>query len=246
MAQGQRLLQTGTRLVAYGAHPDDLEYYVGGSLYRYAHRGGQVTAVIATSGELGGVAATRRTEQYAAARILEYDQVIFWDFPDRGLRTAAALGTRVAEILDQLQPDVVVMFDAEQPRLPYIHPDHQAVGRTVMTICKRLPRSPAVYLFLTRHPTAVVDVSAVWPMKRRTLQTYRSQHSGQQLPGFVRPLWRWSGRQTGFPVPPRMVSARRKRPSVREEIANLTTTPSGQESPPEDGIPNRGGQHCPM
>lgn len=201
--QGNHLLQTGTRLVAFGAHPDDLEYYVGGSLYRYAQRGGQVTAVIATSGELGGPAAARRQEQYDAARILEYPHVMMWDFPDRGLRTTEALVARVAEVLSELQPDVVVTFDAEWPRLPYIHPDHQTIGHTVLTACQWLPQRPDVYLFLTRRPTALVDVSSVWPVQQRALQAYQSQRSGRQLPWLVRPLWRWSGKPSEFPIPPR-------------------------------------------
>ncbi len=47
--------------------------------------------------------------------------------------------------MNQFQSDVVVTFDAELPRLPYAHPDHQAIGRTVMTVVPT-SASPAIAL----------------------------------------------------------------------------------------------------
>jgi len=64
-------------ILAFGAHPDDIEYGCGGMLAKYAQRGHAVYLFIASDGALGGDAEVRRREQKDAARILGVREV-FW------------------------------------------------------------------------------------------------------------------------------------------------------------------------
>lgn len=87
------------RVLAVAAHPDDLEYFCGGTLGRLAREGARVTAVLATRGELGGDPVRRRSEQEAAAAILGYSRLYLLDFPDGGVRSAdPRLRAKLAEM----------------------------------------------------------------------------------------------------------------------------------------------------
>ena len=59
------------RILAIGAHPDDLEYGCGGALLRHVQRGDQVHLAIVTDGSQGGDPELRRQEQREAARTQE-------------------------------------------------------------------------------------------------------------------------------------------------------------------------------
>ena len=59
-------------LCAFGAHPDDVELYAGGTLAKSVAQGKRVAIVDLTQGELGtrGTAATRAAESSIAQEIL--------------------------------------------------------------------------------------------------------------------------------------------------------------------------------
>jgi len=62
----------GFDLVAFGAHPDDVELFAGGTIAKSVAQGMRVAIVDLTRGELGtrGTAETRATEAAAARAIL--------------------------------------------------------------------------------------------------------------------------------------------------------------------------------
>jgi LmbE family N-acetylglucosaminyl deacetylase len=201
-AELSAIIAQSSRIAAFAAHPDDLEYYAGGTLALCAANGADICAVIATDGELGGVSADiRRTEQREAAAILGYRRVIFLGFPDRGLRTrSAALVETVAAILDDIRPDTVLTFDNETPKGPYIHSDHQAIASAVWASCTQSANPLRLLLFNSRRPNMAVDVRPVMKRKIFALRAHQTQMEGAQLPRLLRPVWRWSGRRTGFPL----------------------------------------------
>lgn len=187
LAAGQALVASARRVAAVVAHPDDADWYVGGTLALLVRRGAAVTVIVATDGERGprrGVAddarplgEIRRQEQLAAAGVIGY-RVVFLGLPDRGLRRLADLPQRLADALAPLRPDTILTFDARYPRLPYVHPDHQAVGRAVAHLVRAgdpAVGGASVYLFHTRRPDTGVAVSEAVAAKLRALAAHRSQ-----------------------------------------------------------------------
>src|SRR5690606_35523894 len=75
------------KLLAIGAHPDDLEIYLFGTLAAAQARGAELVLAIATDGSRGGtldpaaLRAMRRKEAVAAAGVLGLEPR-FLDFPD--------------------------------------------------------------------------------------------------------------------------------------------------------------------
>lgn len=183
------------RPLAVAAHPDDLEYFCGGTLCRLARAGAQVTAVIATRGEAGGDPARRTAEQAEAAARLGYSDLRVWDFADGHLRSDdPALRGRLAEMLEQARPDLLLTFDPVYPFPVYRHPDHLAVANAALAVWD----GPAL-LFHTRRPDAAVEVTEVFTAKVAAFVAHRSQ-----LPR------RGTARLAGFHLKRRNAAGRRR------------------------------------
>ena len=136
MSQG-----AGLRLLCATAHPDDECLGLGGTIARYAAEGVEVALVVGTRGERGRfgdgsephpgperMGEIREGELRAAADVLGVRHVRFLGYLDGELDRADPREAvcRVAGIIRELRPHVVVTFD---PYGGYGHPDHIAVSQ---------------------------------------------------------------------------------------------------------------------
>ena len=65
------------RILALGAHPDDIEAGCCGTLIKYAENGHRIFLMVMTQGGQGGAIGVRTREQARAARLLQAEKV-FW------------------------------------------------------------------------------------------------------------------------------------------------------------------------
>jgi hypothetical protein len=70
------------KILAIGAHPDDLEYGCAGTLIKHAQRGDDVFMMIITDGAAGGDPEVRSAEQLEAAKIVGARDVFFGGYQD--------------------------------------------------------------------------------------------------------------------------------------------------------------------
>lgn len=202
LSAGNALLRDKT-VLAVVAHPDDLEWYIGGTLRRLADNGANVQVIVASSGEKGpnriGAAdlpATRRQEQLNAAKINGYTKVHFLNLPDRGVAADPNFLPKVQAIYNEVRPQAVFVFDPQFPSLPYLHVDHQGSAREFLGFWNTLGAGrPPVYLFQTRRPDVAVDISAVIDTKVRAMAQHLSQGGGGG--GRMRGFFRGSGQLVG-------------------------------------------------
>ena len=124
------------RALAVGAHPDDIEFGCGATLAKWSEAGCQASLLVCTDGSKGtwdanaDIAALvdrRQREQSEAARRLgATGEVRFLGEVDGELEVTMALRSRMARIIRELRPDVVLGHDPfKRWRL---HPDHRAAG----------------------------------------------------------------------------------------------------------------------
>ena len=92
------------RILAIGAHPDDIEFGCGGTLIKYARQGHEVFLLVITDGSSGGDAVTRRDEQEASARILRASKVFWGEYPDTAISLDRVLIQGVERIIQEVQP----------------------------------------------------------------------------------------------------------------------------------------------
>src|SRR6185295_16342645 len=127
------------RVLAVGAHPDDIEFGCGATLAKWADAGAEVHLFVCTDGskgtwdataDLATLAATREEEQLLAAKVLGIAGLRFLRRVDGELTNDEAARSALALAIRDLTPDVVLTHD---PWLPYrLHPDHQAAGHPVV------------------------------------------------------------------------------------------------------------------
>jgi LmbE family N-acetylglucosaminyl deacetylase len=127
------------RVLAIGAHPDDIEFGAAATLAKWAAAGAQVHMLVVTDGSKGTwdrtadtatLVATRRVEQGAAAGVIGAAGVHFGSAVDGELAVDPALEAAVCEVLRRVRPDVVLAHDPW--RRHRIHPDHARAGEVAV------------------------------------------------------------------------------------------------------------------
>src|SRR5262245_57877461 len=104
------------RVLAVGAHPDDAEYYAGGTLAHFADAGVHVSVLTCTSGGRGGrdvanAVTIRAAEQLRAASHIPFHEHFNLGRQDGELVNDDALRERIVHALRRVRPDVVVTHD---------------------------------------------------------------------------------------------------------------------------------------
>lgn len=122
------------------AHPDDAEFYCGGTIARWAQEGHRVIYCILTSGNRGtksldadleDLKRTRQAEQRQAADLLGVESVIFCDYEDGFLQANAETRKMVVRVIRQMKPEVMVSLDPTlffSEREGVNHCGHRACG----------------------------------------------------------------------------------------------------------------------
>ncbi len=182
------------KVLAVGAHPDDLEMSCGGTLARFVQRGDIVTMAHLARGDAGTfhhtsdeIAAIRDSEARKAAMVIGAEYLAL-KIPD-GRVNAADEGQRSAtvELIRIAQPDVVITHAVND----YMS-DHNETGKLVFDagFTASLPNYrtatqahqvvPMFYRMETYAgvnfvPTEYVDISEMLEIKREALSAHASQ-----------------------------------------------------------------------
>lgn len=193
LRRGEALIQNTKRALVIAAHPDDVEWYIAGTLKRLTEQGAKVYVVIATDGEKGpnkvnspNLASTRRMEQEEAGAVIGYEEIFFFGLPDReSAKDKARLREMIDKVWQQVNPEIVFTFDPRYWQLPYLHPDHEGTGGVVHDYWRSLPADrPALYFFHSRRPNTAINVEPVLEAKRQALMAHQSQGISERTAQF--------------------------------------------------------------
>ncbi len=181
------------RVLVLGAHPDDAEWFCGGTLARFAKEGHAVVIAHVSNGNKGSFRYTseelgkiRRRESIAAAKVVGATSLTC-DLPDGEVVVNVEHERRITEIIRQARPDVMIATDPND-----YHGDHRAVGEmaahcTYMATCPLyktaspfLENLPVLYYCDTLSsvnfaPTEFVDITDFIDTKIRMMMAHKSQ-----------------------------------------------------------------------
>ena len=115
-------------LLAFGAHPDDIEFGCGGVIARETRAGRKAHFVICSRGEAGthGTPKQRTAEAKKAAALLGATIEFLELDGDAHLEIRAAHAIKLAEIIRQIRPGIVLAPSLVENQ----HPDHWRLGKT--------------------------------------------------------------------------------------------------------------------
>lgn len=193
--------QAGTALVVV-AHPDDVEFNMGGTVALWVEQGWRVVYVIVTKGDKGSadpamtspdLAVLREAEQREAAAYLGAAGVEFLGYEDSALEPTLALRRDIARQIRHHRPQRLLVTDPGELFLPFYiqHPDHLAAAQAALaaTYAARdrltMPELLAeglephgvgeVWIYSGRSPNTFVDIAPAIEKKKQALRLHRSQ-----------------------------------------------------------------------
>jgi LmbE family N-acetylglucosaminyl deacetylase len=210
------------RVLAIGAHPDDLEILCGGTLVRYVQEGHEVVMCNATLGNRGSyvhtseeIARIRGEEARRAAEVAGAEHMTL-GFSDSEINAADPEQRRaVVDLVRGARPDLIITHFPDD----YMS-DHNEISKLVFdcSFHATLPLletgkpyhpqvTPIYYMDALMgigfQPTEYVDVSAVIDTKARMLEQHESQvtwlrdHDGIDVVEQMKTVTRFRGQQCG-------------------------------------------------
>ena len=177
---------TQVDILAFAAHPDDIELACSGTLIKHIDNGMRVAIVDLTAGELGtrGTRETRAQEANVAGVIMGITERVNLDLGDGFFDLSEENKRRIIEQIRHFQPKIV-LCNAITDR----HPDHGRAAKLVSEACfySGLPkiqtslfgqsqvahRPSVVYHYIQDHyikPDFVIDITACAERKMEAIQ----------------------------------------------------------------------------
>ncbi|WP_055110100.1 bacillithiol biosynthesis deacetylase BshB1 [Paenibacillus ihumii] len=181
-------------ILVIGAHADDAEIGMSGTIAKQAAAGYKVGIIDLTEAELSsnGNVELRKEEAAAASQVLGLSYRSNLGLPDRGLAATPDNVAVVTAAIRSCSPGIVFA-----PYWEDRHPDHIAASKLVeeavfnAKLRRYMPEIPSIpapdlyFYFINdwRTPDLLVDVTGFYPLKEQALACYRSQFGQAAAPG---------------------------------------------------------------
>ena len=209
------------RILAIGAHPDDVEIYCGGTLAKFRERKDSVVMAYVCQGDKGGISTgkiklseIRKKEAEEAARIIGAKSISL-NFKDSEIFSTMEIRKAVIDLIRMTKPELIITHS------PFdYHSDHRITGQVVTDATyiassqgfktKNPPLSyiPVVYYMdtfagINFQPTEYVDISEFIEKKIEMIKCHKSQQYHLEKRGkidiieMVRDMAKFRGWQSG-------------------------------------------------
>jgi LmbE family N-acetylglucosaminyl deacetylase len=193
------------RALVVVAHPDDVDFWAGGTVACWTSAGISVTYCVLSDGDSGGfdpqvprsaIPGIRRAEQEAAAAALGVSDVRFLGYPDGCIEPSYTLRRDITRLIRQLRPERILTWSPEWSwrRFHRNHPDHRATGEAALSAIFPDARNPfahpeldeeglkpwevrEVWLIGSPNPNHYVDVTDTFDRKIAAVRAHESQTS---------------------------------------------------------------------
>jgi len=169
------------KILAIGAHPDDIEVGCSGTLAKYIQAGHDIYLLVMTDGHRGGSRALRKKEQRKSAKILNPRQLIWGGCEDTLLSLSMnRMIQDIEAVLKKVNPDFIfVQYDDDT------HQDHRSLAKATIS-ATRYVRNVLFYEGPTTQnfsPTVFVDIKETIDTKFATLLAHQSQVQKTNIEG---------------------------------------------------------------
>ena len=210
----------GTKILAIGGHPDDMEQFAGGTLILLKKAGCDVTIAALTAGECGSktvsgpqIKATRLKEATNAAKLIGA-KYINLDIPDGSLDYNLESAQKVAGLIRDVNPDVIITHPVDDYMTDHFHAGRLVLWAVPEAGHPNFPtasKSPAItqqpYVYHTDPQgltdargqivkvNTIVDISDVIEEKLKAFAAHKSQMgflAHRNKPNAVEKTRRWA------------------------------------------------------
>jgi LmbE family N-acetylglucosaminyl deacetylase len=160
------------KVLAIGAHPDDIELGCGAALSAHRAAGDEVALLVMTTGEQGPQAARSRVEEQEEATALLGASLFWGGFDDGEVPTGRAAVRAIEEVICEFGASLVYTHSPRDT-----HQDHRATGYASLAAARRCSRvlmyeSPSSLAFT---PTVYIDAGEYMEAKLLLVRAHISQ-----------------------------------------------------------------------
>jgi LmbE family N-acetylglucosaminyl deacetylase len=171
------------RALAVVGHPDDAEFWAGGTVALWTDAGIDVSYCVLTNGDAGGfdpsvprseIPAIRQAEQRAAADVLGVRDVRFFSLQEDALVPTAGLRRELVRLIRELRPERVLTWSPEWNwhRFRSSHPNHRATGEITLAAVYPDAGNPFAHRALQGEGLDAWQVSEIWLLNSREPNHY--------------------------------------------------------------------------
>lgn len=199
----EEIISQYQRAMVIAAHPDDPEFFCGGTVARLTRQGITVHYLLLTSGDKGSddrslsneeLAALRAVEQEKAARHLGVSKVTLLRYPDGFLEYSYEVLRDVVRAIREFKPDIILTTDPDRLYSSWgvSHRDHRTAGLIVLDAVFPAARNHRYFpelleeglephrvreIWISRGDDAdlEVDVTDVFELRLEALLNHRTQ-----------------------------------------------------------------------
>ena len=173
------------KIIAVGAHPDDIELACGGTLAYAVNQGHDVTMIVVTGNSSldhhGNSIRTdleAKSEQLNAAKKLGVSQIEILGFEDMDVPYSKELVSRLDKIINDINPDITFthfVFDTHQDHIRTAQSTLSA-ARKQNTILLYEPINPSGRGYMPFRAQVYFDISSTIDNKISSLKEHKSQY----------------------------------------------------------------------
>ena len=221
--------ETPQRVLVVTPHPDDADFWCGGTVAKWIADGATVRYVLCTDGGKGttdpdvssaDLSKMREQEQAEAVDSLGVQELVLLHHPDGGLEDNDEFRKELVRQIRQAQPDVLLCPEPYRKNLAW-HRDHRITGQVALDAvfpCARdhlhfeelwrdeglEPHKTATILFWgTEQADTIIDISGTFDAKMRAVRAHKSQVNGrtnQEIEDFVKNHAREAAGDSGLQI----------------------------------------------
>ncbi len=193
------------KLLAIGAHPDDVEFGCAPLLIKEVQKGNQVKILVLSLGEAGsaGTPEGRKQESVEAAKIIGAEIEFLNLGGDCNITHTPENGFMIAQKIREYQPNIILAPDTNENQ----HPDHAAAGKIARDAArfarygglKQIKDLPvhqidslyfyAITQFFGSQPDILIDVTNVQPVWEKAMAAHQSQMKSKK---YLEMILSWS------------------------------------------------------
>jgi len=175
------------RILAIGAHPDDVELGCGGALALFKKKGHEVNVLVLTRGEASGDPAIRENECKLSAATIGIDQLMYGNLVDTRITDGIDTIKTIQNTIDTIGPDFVFTHSSKDS-----HQDHRNTHLASMSAARRVGRvllyeSPAALRDFS--PQVFIDISSTMKLKLKAVAAFNSQAAKAYMNGMNGQTW---------------------------------------------------------
>ena len=164
------------KVLAVGAHPDDIEIFMYGLLSIYKKEGHQVSTIIATDGAIGGEITGKKLAKERANEAInglqKLSSPIFLNLPDGKLGENLKHRKIIKEIILKIMPDLIITHSEND-----YHSDHRSLSYIITEAVSHY--IPILYcdtlMGINFNPNYYVDITDYYELKKEAILEHKTQ-----------------------------------------------------------------------